>query len=225
VGQNAITMLDDGSLLGARLSRADDQSYFYHIAEPPRDGAEVTPERLGVMPGGIMVEGLYSDCEGRIYVMDTGADNSSSEGNRLLRFTSDVLSGDFEFDVVSDLASAVVADIDDMGPGIEDNQVTDNPGLAIDTGDIYDFNYETGTGTQVATGGTFGIHVLGGDLFSDGRTRLYVLSSDAELFEVDPETFSLSDVLMTGPEPDEGMRGWSGLAGPLTECDSGFTLI
>jgi hypothetical protein len=225
VGQNALTMLGDGSLLGARLSQEDDQSYFYLIEEPPRDGEDASAAQIGVMPNDIMIEGLYSDCEDRMYAMDTGVDDTSSEGNRLLRFTGDVRSGDFSFDVVSDLSTADVADIDDMGPGIDGNQITDNPGFAIDTGDIYDFNYETGTGTQVATGGTYGIHALGGPLFSDGRSRLFVLSEQAELFEVDPDTFELSDVRVTGPTPDNGTPGWSGLAGPLTECESGFTLI
>lgn len=225
-GQNAITMLDDGSLLVARLARSDDQTHFYYFADPPRDGSDVTPMSLGIMPDAIMIEGLYSDCDGRIYAMDTGVDDTSSEGNRLLRFTGSVIAGDFAFVVVSDLSSADVADIDDMGPGINANQVTDNPGIAIDTSDLYAFNYETGTGTQVATGGTWGIHALGGDLFSDGRSRLYILSSDAELFEVDPGAFILSDVLGTGPPTTTGNPpGWTGLAGPLTECDSGFTLI
>lgn len=222
LGQDAITMLDDGSLLLARLNKDDFQTYFYYIADPPRDGSDVTPAMIGVMPDDIMIEGLYTDCDGRVYAMDTGEDDGSSTGNRLLRFTGDVLSGDFTFHVVSDLGSAVVADIDDMSPGIDNNTITDNPGLAIDTGNIYDFNYETGTGTMVATGGTWGMHALGGDLFNDGTSRLYIMSRDAELFSVNPDTFELSDVLETGPTPDEGTPGWSGLAGPLTACDTGF---
>jgi hypothetical protein len=223
IGQTAITMLDDGSLLAARLSEVDNQSHFFHFPSPPRDGSDVAPASLGVMPDGIMLEGLYTDCEGRVYGMDTGADNSSSVGNRLLRFTGSVASGDFTFVVVSDLASADVADIDDMGPGIDDNQITDNPGLAIDTGNVHAFDYETGSGTQVAQAGTFGIHALGGPLFTDDRSRLYVLNDAAELFEIDPTDFSASNVLVTGPTPAEGIAGWSGLAGPLTDCESGFS--
>lgn len=222
-GQSAITMLADGSLLASRLSQADDQSHFFHIPAPPRDGSEVTPNVLGVMPDGIMIEGLYTDCEGRVYGMDTGVDDTNAEGNRLLRFTGDVTAGDFSFAVVSDLATADVADIDDMGPGIDENQITDNPGLAIDTGDIHAFNYETGSGTLVAQAGTYGIHALGGPLFDDDRSRLYVLNADGELFEIDPDDFSSSGVLGTGPTPAEGIPGWSGLAGPLTDCESGFT--
>lgn len=46
---------------------------------------------------------------------------------------------------------------DDMGPGItEENEISDNPGLAIDTGEIYDFDFETGSGTPAGSGGTFG---------------------------------------------------------------------
>ena len=80
----------------------------------------------------------------------------------------------------------MVADIDDMGPGITGNEISDNPGLAIDTSNIYAFNYESGTGSQVGNGGTYGIHALGGPLFTDGTARLYVLSIDAELFRFDP---------------------------------------
>ena len=222
VGQNAITMLDDGSLLGARLSQMDMQTYFYLIDEPPRDGSDVTPQDLGVMPDGLMLEGLYTDCDGRLYGMDTGEDDTNAIGNRLLRFTGDVKAGDFTFVVVSDLATADVADIDDMGPGIDNNVITDNPGLAIDTGTVHRFNYETGDGTASGMGGTYGIHALGGALFDDGRSRLYVLSVDAELFELDPVSFASSAVLGTGPMPGEGFAGWSGLAGPLTDCETGF---
>jgi hypothetical protein len=222
-GQSAITMLNDGSLLASRLGQADDTSHFFHIPSPPRDGSDVSPVDLGVMPGGIMVEGLYTDCDGRLYAMDSGVDDTSSEGNRLLRFTGDVVSGDYTFQVVSDLATADVADIDDMSPGIAGNQITDNPGLAIDTGDIYAFNFETGTGTQIAQAGTFGMHALGGPLFDDDTSRLYVLSSDAELFAIDPVTYGASGVLGTGPTPAQGTPGWSSLAGPLTDCVTGFT--
>jgi hypothetical protein len=223
VGHTAITMLDDGSLLGARLSELDGQSHFFHIPERPRDGSDVSPIALGVMPDGIILEGLYDDCEGRVYAMDSGVDNTSADGNRLLRFTGDVTAGDFTFEVVSDLATADVADIDDMSPGIDNNQITDNPGLAIDSGNVHVFDYETGSGTLVAQAGTWGIHALGGPLFSDAVSRLYVLTSDAELYEVDPVTYSLSGVLGTGPTPAQGSPGWSGLAGPLTDCVTGFT--
>lgn len=222
VGQNAITMLEDGSLLGARLSQDDDRTYFYYVPTPPDDGTDVTPISLGVMPDDLMLEALYSDCDGRLYAMDTGEDDTNAVGNRLLRFTGDVLAGDFTYVVVSDLSAADVADIDDMSPGIMDNEITDNPGFAIDSGRVHAFDYESGTGSEVAQGGTYGIHALGGSLFSDNRSRLYVLSATAELFEMDPVNFTLSEVLVTGPVPGEGLPGWSGLAGPLTHCDTGF---
>lgn len=223
VGQSAITMLNNGSLLASRLGQDSNQSEFFFIPSPPRDGTDVSPTPLGTMPDSIMVEGLYTDCEGRLYAMDSGVDDTSSEGNRLLRFTGNVTGGDFTFAVVSDLATADVADIDDMSPGVTGNQITDNPGLAIDTGDIYAFNFETGTGTQQAQAGTFGMHALGGPLFTDSTSRLYVLSSNADLFEIDPTDFSASGVIGTGPTPAEGTPGWSSLAGPLTNCTSGFT--
>jgi hypothetical protein len=222
-GQSAITMLNDGSLLASRLSKTDNKSHLFFISAPPRDGSDVTPASLGVMPDGIMLEGLYTDCEGRLYGMDTGEDDTSSKGNRLLRFTGNVTGGVFTFQVVSDLATASVADIDDMSPGIENNMITDNPGLAIDTGHIHAFNFETGSGTEIAQGGTFGIHALGGPLFKDGRSRLYVLNDAAELFDVNPVTFVRSNVLATGPKPTQGPAGWSSLAGPLTDCKTGFS--
>jgi hypothetical protein len=116
IGQNCLTMLDDGSLVGARLSDADNHTYFYRIKDPPRDGSAAEYDKLGVMPEDIMLEGLYTDCDGRLYGMDTGADVGSFTGNRLLRFLGNYLAGDFDYQVVSDLSSAVVADIDDMGP-------------------------------------------------------------------------------------------------------------
>tara|TARA_R110002096_G_scaffold77896_12_gene183569 strand:- start:75637 stop:76500 length:864 start_codon:yes stop_codon:yes gene_type:complete len=222
LGHNSLTMLDDGSLLGARLSQADDLTYFYHIENPPRDGSDVVSTELGAMPKGIMLEALYTDCDGRLYGMDTGVNDTSAQGNRLLRFAGNVLSGDLQYVVVSDLSSAVVADIDDMAPGISDNEITDNPGFAIDTGAVYDFAYDTGTGVQKGSGGSFGIHALGGSLFDDELARLYVFSEAGELFEMSTSDFSLSAVLGTGPSVSEGQPGWSGLAGPLTDCDSGF---
>ncbi|MBW2459675.1 MAG: hypothetical protein JRI68_34605 [Deltaproteobacteria bacterium] len=207
----------------ARSSSRASTTHFFHIVEPPRDGSNVAPVVLGTMPDTIMLEGLYTDCDGRVYGMDTGVDASSATGNRLLRFTGDVTASDFTYVVVSDLATADVADIDDMSPGIDNNQVTDNPGLAIDSGTVHAFDYETGSGTLVAQAGTWGIHALGGPLFDDDLSRLYVLTSEAELFEVDPVNFTLSGVLGTGPTAPIGPDGWTGIAGPLTDCETGFT--
>ena len=230
LGQNMLTMLDDGSLVGGRLSGG--VTSFYHIPNPVRDGSEVEVISLGEMVDdpeteeneALMMEGLYTDCDGRLYGMDTGVNDTSSEGNRLIRFTGDFLSGDFTYIVISDLGSADVADIDDMGPTIVDNQIQDNPGLAIDTGTVYNFNYETGSGTEAGSGGTFGIHALGRELFTDDTARLYVFDNGANLYEMDVEDFSVGDSLGQGPEV-EGTRGHSGLAGPLTNCVSGFTPI
>lgn len=225
LGFNALTMLDDGSILGVRLSDADGLSYFYHVPDPPREaGASVTPTLLGLMPDSIKLEGLYTDCEGRVYAMDTGADPGSSTGNRLLLLNGNFLASDFSYQVVSDLSSATVADIDDMGPAIVNNEIIDNPGLAIDSGTIYNFDYQTGTGTESGTGGSWGIHAMGKELFDDSVARLYIFNSSAELFEMDPVNSTLSAVLGTGPTDVQGSVGWSGLAGPLTECDSGFEI-
>lgn len=223
VGQNSITMLNDGSLL--LLRQVQGGSTFYHLAHPPRDGSPAEYRVVGDMPEGIMIEALYTDCIGRLYGMDTGADVGSATGNRLLLFTGDYLGGDLTYRVVTDLATASTADIDDMGPRIDVNgSITDNPGTAIDTGDVYDFDYQTGTGTKVGKGGSWGIHALGGPLFTDGTARLYVMSDKAELFMMDPVAHTLSDVLATGPTVNGDVAGHSGLGGPLTNCQTGFVI-
>ncbi|HEY0136633.1 MAG TPA: hypothetical protein VGB85_21265 [Nannocystis sp.] len=223
-GQNGLTMLEDGTLLGSRES--EDGTQIYHIPSPPT--AENTPATavfLGIVPGQQgeappRVEALYTDCDGRIYLMDTGEDVGSSAGNRLLRFKGAYLKGELEFDVITDLGDASVADIDDMSPGIIDGEISDGVGFAMDSSDLWRIDYTTGTGMQLAgTDGTWGIHALGGPLFTDGEPRLYILSSDAELLRVKLDDYS-STSLITGPdlELDSGYNGWSGLAGPLTEC-------
>lgn len=224
-GQSMLTMLPDGSLLAGRQDQAADETRLFHIPAPPRDGSDAAAVALGVMPDAINLEGLYTDCDDRLYAMDTGVDVGTAEGNRLLRFTGNPLASDFAFAVVSDLSTASVADIDDMSPAIVNNEIHDNPGLALDTGNLYDFNFETGTGTMAGTGGTWGVHALGKELFTDGTARLYLLSSDAQLYRMDPTTHTLSPSLGTGPTRAEGNAGWSGLAGPLTECDSGFVIL
>lgn len=214
-GYTCITMLADGSLLIARSIRP---SVFYHIPDPPRDGSPVSFVKIGQMIDGIELEALYTDCDGRVYGMDTGQDVGSSVGNRLIRFTGDYLAGDFSYKVISDLSSATVADIDDMSPAIGGKgQITDNPGYAIDSSNIYNFDYTTGTGTLMGKGGSWGIHALGGALFDDGRARLYVMDSSANIFEYDLKNNAVSAALGKGPT-----GGWSGLAGPLTDCVSAF---
>jgi hypothetical protein len=236
VGQNCITMLDDGSILGARLNKntADGnytqmRTYFYWVENPPRDGSDVEWEYLGEMANGIMLEGLYTDCAGRLYGMDTGDNDGTAANNRLIRFNDgldELKAGTFDIDdfvQISDLATADVGDIDDLGPGIDENgNIRDNPGWAIDTGVIWDFNYETGSGTAIGSGGSWGIHVLGGDLFIDDVSRVFVLESDADLREWYYETNTTSPILYSGPTVS-GNDGWSGLTGPLTECTTGFT--
>ncbi|PRP91465.1 hypothetical protein ENSA7_82330 [Enhygromyxa salina] len=219
-GQNGLTMLEDGSLLGSRESANGTQ--IFHVAEPPTEASEIEVEVIGNVPDNVRVEALYTDCQGLVYLMDTGVNVSSAEGNRLLRFTGDYLAGDLGFEVITDLQMASVADIDDMGPGIDGmGEITDGIGFAIDSGHVYEFNYNTGTGTEIGSGGTWGIHALGGPLFTDGTARLYLLNMDAELFEADPVDLGLSPILVTGPTPNgDAAPGWSGLAGPLTECES-----
>lgn len=219
-GQSGITMLEDGSLLISRESPG--ASEIYHVPEPPTVESEIEVVTLGVVPDELRIEALYTDCQGLVYLMDTGVSNTSAEGNRLIRFTGDYLAGDLAYEVISDLGMAEVADIDDMGPGIDMlGEVTDGRGFAIDSGTVHDFDYLSGSGTQLGMGGTWGVHVLGGPLFDDGVARLYLLDADARLYEADPQDLALSDVLVTGPTPvGNAAAGWSGLAGPLTECES-----
>jgi hypothetical protein len=229
-GQNGLTMLEDGSLIGSRESAEGTQ--IYHIAEPPT--TENTPAQatfLGMVPNDgngppLRIEALYTDCDGRVYLMDTGEDVGSSEGNRLLRFTGAYLDGDLTFEVITDLGNASVADIDDMSPGIVEGEVSDSLGFAMDSSNLWQIDYTTGTGQlQAETDGTWGVHALGGPLFDDMQPRLYILSSGdddtgAELRQVDLDDFSNTDPLIVGPDLDldGGYNGWSGLAGPLTEC-------
>ena len=57
----------------------------------------------------------------------------------------------------------------------------------------------------------------------DGTARVYVMNSSAELFEADPGNWTLSDVLVTGPDVPTSLHpAWSGLADPLTECITNF---
>ncbi len=217
-----LTQMQDGSLVaGATPVGEGPPTTLFHIRNPPRDGSAASAQRLGNMADDIVLEALYTDCEDRLYGMDTGANVSSSEGNRLLRFSGRPLNGDLQFTVVSDLSSASVADIDDMGPGIDaQGELTDNPGFAIDTSNIHDFNYETGSGTRVGGGGKFGIHVLGGELFDDGKSRLYVsLDTDATVHQLDWQSFEVIDTVSTGL--DERVDA---LTGPLTNCTTGFVL-
>ena len=59
------------------------------------------------------------------------------------------MNGDFSYEVVSDWSQGSVADIDDLGPGIDaQGEITDKDGFAIDTGTIYDFDYEEGNGEE-----------------------------------------------------------------------------
>jgi hypothetical protein len=226
VGSNGITMMPDGSLLGVRTKKKDGTA-FYRIAKPPRTASDVTPEMLGDMPDGLLLEGLYTDCDGRLYAMDSGRDVTSSAGNRLLRIDGDLQAGDFAYEVITDLAGSSVTDIDDMGPGIalDGSTITDNPGLAIDTGSIYDFSYTEGTGTLNGKGGTWAIHALGGLFFADNVARVFVMDTDAGLFLYDSKLGTQLGSIGVGPEPTPGtteFRGDSGLTGPITDCVSAF---
>jgi hypothetical protein len=219
-GQDGITMLEDGSLLLSRES--DGATEIYWIAEPPILASVIEAEILGVVPDQLRVEALYTDCQGLVYLMDTGTHVSSSDGNRLIRFTGDYLAGDLDYEVITDLGMSMVADIDDMGPGIDAmGEITDGQGFAIDSGTVYDFDYLAGSGILLGPGGTWGVHALGGPLFTDEQARLYLFDDQARLFEADPTNLNLSPVLVTGPLPDgDALPGWSGITGPLTQCES-----
>ena len=219
----SLTMLPDGSLLGGRGVAG--QTTIFHIPEPSRTGGDVAVDILGTMPDAIYLEAMHTGCDGRIYLMDSGADSVSNIGNRLLRFTGDYLAGDLSYKVITDLQVAVAPDIDDMAPGIDaGGQVIDNPGFGIDSGTIYRLDYGTGTGEQLGMVGTYGIHALGGPMFDDGVSRLYVLTVDAEIYGVDPMTLAPTPLLASGPPLASGNSpGDSGFAGPLTECQTGFT--
>lgn len=220
-GFNGLTMLEDGSLLGSRVLGGMGTQIF-HIPEPPVEPGEIAVDILGMVPSNLLIEALYTDCKGLVYLMDSGSDLSTAAGNRLIRFTGDYLGGDLTYKVITDLQNAVVADIDDLGPGIDAmGEITDGSGFAIDSGEVYLFDYNLGTGKKLGNGGTWGSHALGGPLFTDKKARLYLLDIDAKLFRADPVTLALSPALVTGPKPGgDAPAGWSGLTGPLTECES-----
>jgi hypothetical protein len=220
-GFTGLTMLEDGSLLGSRVLEGMGTQIFY-VADPPTEPSTIDVEILGMVPDTLLIEALYTDCKGLVYLMDSGADLTTATGNRLIRFTGDYLSGDLSYEVITDLQNASVADIDDLGPGIDMmGEITDGEGFAIDSGTVYLFNYNDGTGSQLGNGGTWGSHALGGPLFTDNTARLYLLDIDANLVEADPMTLQLSNTLVSGPKPDgDAPAGWSGLTGPLTECES-----
>jgi hypothetical protein len=226
LGQTGITVvLDDSDALHVLLTRINagsTQTELHHIADPPTDGSPVQADHLGTIPDNLRIEALYTDCQGLVYLMDTGSDVSNAVGNRLIRFTGDYLAGDLAYEVITDLQNAAVADIDDMGPGIDAmGEITDGTGFAIDSGTVHLFDYNTGTGNALGQAGTYGIHALGGPLFADTTARLYVLDIDGHLYQADPLTLALSDILATGPAPiGMGVAGWSGLSGPLTQCES-----
>ena len=226
-GQDGITMLEGGSLLLSRESAQGTQ--IYYVADPPiTDNTPAMAKFLGNIKADMgqaspRIEALYTDCDNRVYLMDTGKDVSSAEGNRLLRFTGDYLNGDLNYEVITDLQKASVADIDDMSPGVVNGEINDKLGFAIDSTQLWQIDYTTGTGTNLAkTSGTWGVHALGAPLFDDAKPRLYVLSQTAQLFEVSLVDYKSSGVLVTGPDLklNTGYNGWSGLAGPLTECVS-----
>ncbi len=217
-GQTGITMLESGGLVLSRESAAGTE--IYYIEEPPTVASDIELEVLGMVPDTLRIEALYTDCEGLVYLMDTGTDVVDTNGNRLIRFTEDYLAGDLSYEVITDLSIGNAPDIDDLGPGIdEDGEVTDGQGFAIDSGTVYDFNYTEGNGVSLGTAGTYGVHVLGGPLFDDETARLYIFDVTAQLFEADPGTLALSEVLVTGPGSTGGTAaGLSGITGPLTEC-------
>lgn len=217
-GQTGITMLESGGLLISRESAGATE--IYYVEDPPTVASEIEVELLGTVPDALRIEALYTDCEGLVYLMDTGTDVVDTNGNRLIRFTEDYLAGDLSYEVITDLSVDTAPDIDDLGPGLdEDNEVTDGRGFAIDSGTVYDFDYTTGTGVSLGSAGTYGVHVLGGPLFDDGEPRLYIFDIAAQLFEADPANLALSEVLVTGPASTGGAAaGLSGITGPLTEC-------
>jgi hypothetical protein len=67
--------------------------------------------------------------------------------------------------------------------------------------------------------------VLGGSLFDDKVSRVYLLSRDAEVFLFDLTTNTASEPLLVGPDIPGSTNGHSGLTGPLTHCESGFVIV
>jgi PKD repeat protein len=205
----SLTMLEDGSLLFATETGSTKPfvSRLFHIQDPQCDGTTSYAKFLGIMPDDIGIEALYTDALGRIYIMDTGQQHSSTTGNRLLRFTGDVVMGDFAYEVVG--PSHSVPDMDGLGPGIDKTTgwVVDTPGFGIDSYDFYDVDYETGTYSLIGTTvGPYAIHAINGSFFSDGKSRLYTITgipqigqTSSTLYEIDPDTGATLRNLGSGP--------------------------
>ncbi len=222
----SLTMLQDGSLILGTITGNSWPfvSKLYHIKSPQCNGNTSYAKLLGTMPDQIGIEALYTDASNRIYAMDTGEQVSSREGNRLLRFTGDVLNGDFQFEVITDL-SLSVPDIDGLGPGINKTNgwVVDTPGFAMDTYNVYNVDYVTGTFSYVGSSdGVYAIHAINGSWFSDGKSRLYVISGIPQageklstLYEINPDTGKTLLTLGSGPSG-------TGLTGPLPPGPSDF---
>ncbi|NVB40812.1 hypothetical protein G6O69_23435 [Pseudenhygromyxa sp. WMMC2535] len=225
-----LAILEGGGLLLVRgpgsvggYYDADSTSVFYAEGDslPTTVPGVAYFEFLGKLPDNTAVEGLHVDCEGKVYLMDSGIHSASIIGNRLLRFTGDYLAGDLSYEVITDLGMADVPDIDDMSPGIDImGELTDSQGFGLDSGRLYDFNYLDGTGVLLGMAGTYGVHVLGGPFFDDDVARLYVMDSSAALFEIDPVTLQSSGALVVGPDVMAQIN--PGLAGPLSLCDTSF---
>ncbi|WP_152629937.1 HYR domain-containing protein [Haliangium ochraceum] len=219
-GSGILTVLADGSLLGAINSGpcSGFSSHLFHIAEPPREGGPAVYTALGVMPQGIGVEALHTDCDGRVYAMDTGVACHTQPGNRLLRFLGEVTAGDFSFDVVSDLSDGV-PDIDDMSPGLgPDGEILDNPGLALDSRELYTIDYQTGDNARLGfSAAYYGIHAFPGSAYADGRGRVYATSLDGQLYDISPSDGGTLHFLGTGPGSSYTLAG----AMP-PECQTGF---
>ena len=216
---NSLTVLDGGGLLGARALEAppNSRTQMFYVEDPPVGGAPIEVEVLGDLAENIVVEGLYTDCNGRVYLMDTGPNDAVGGDGRFLRLTGDFVGGDLAFEVVADLDGVAQSpDLDDLSPGFdEEGNLRDNPGLSIDTGMLYTFDFTTGAAEPLTMAGFYGVHALAGGLFDDGVPRIYVIDLDGTLTYVDALTLSTSAPLGTGPVPDSARTG---LAGPLTGC-------
>ena len=222
-GMTSLTRLPGGGLLMSRTTSAT--TLFYIVPEPPRDddGREVSVMALGNILGDLLVEGLFTACDGDVYVFDSGTDTDTTMGGgRVLRFTGQVTLGEYATEVTRDFGDPS-PDYDDLGPAIVDNELVDSPMLAIDTGAVHSVDVAEGTSTVVVPDvrAGLGVHALGRTYFDDDQARLYVLSRIGDVVGVDPET-GASQTLIEWPDRTDEFRAFSGLGGSLTDCTTGL---
>ncbi len=218
----AVTLMPDGSIVGATAT----QGYFsetFQIDSADLE-ARVSPITVTVLGTvGYDIEAMFTDCLGRVYAVDTGTSSTTATGNRLLRWASVVDFPNGPYEEIGDLA-ATGTDLDELGPGIVEGGVCDEPGYAADTGNIYRISYVNGTVEYLGTvDGVFNVHALDGSFFQDRRSRALIMRGHAlsagipvELYAMHPN--NVEPITLLGSTPTPIAHGFTGPMPRVCEC-------